>query len=118
MWSLARIVAACGVISFASGTQIAAAQVGTPPAEAGQHGAGTGELNHQDSNMGSGSGNTGGANNGVGTQGSLDHDAGKASSTVAGVKGGTTSFGGGESSKATGQKLESDPSQGGGKQHQ
>ena len=72
------------------------------------------ESNSQSSNMGPATGNRGDANNGVGTQGSLDSSPGKASSTVSGVNGGTTSFGG-SSSKGAGGPVESDPTQGGSK---
>ena len=64
----------------------------------------------ESSSMAPGSGNTGAANNGIGTSGSLDRDAGKASSTVAGMNGGKT---GGASSPGAGGKIESDPTQGG-----
>ncbi len=60
-------------------------------------------------------GNNDAANNGVGTEGSLDHDAGKASSTVAGM-GGKGAVGGGNTGKVTGAPVESDPAQGGGMQ--
>lgn len=70
----------------------------------------------ESSSMAPSSGNTGAANNGVGTSGSLDHDAGKASSTVAGVNGGKTGFGGGNSLAGAGGKIEGDPAQGGGNQ--
>lgn len=61
------------------------------------------------------SGNNGAANNGVGTKVSLDHDAGKASSTVAGMGGGKAGVGG-DSSKASGGPVENDPALGGCKQ--
>jgi hypothetical protein len=75
----------------------------------------TGETGHQSSNMGPATGNRDGANNGVGTEGSLDHDAGKASSTVSGMNGSNTSFGGAKSQGST-AKVEGDPTQGGGGQ--
>lgn len=78
---------------------------------------------HPDSTMAPGSGNRGSANNGVGTSGSLNKQAGTASSTVKDM-GGTAQLGnkasptgkpaGGAGSGDT--KLETDPSQGGGKQ--
>jgi len=73
------------------------------------------EAASQSSNMGPGTGNKDDANNGVGTEGSLDQNNGKASSSVAGMNGSNTGFGG---SKAQGadSKVESDPTQGGGKQ--
>jgi hypothetical protein len=66
--------------------------------------------------MGLPTGSGAGANNGVGTQGSLDSSPGKASSSVAGVNGSGTSFGGNGSAKGTGGAIESDPTQGGGQQ--
>ena len=102
-----RIVAALAALLLGISSSI------VPPALA-QTGKAPGEKDS--SNMGPSSGNTGGANNGVGTSGSLDHDAGKASSTVAGVNGGKTSFGGGASAPGAGGKIESDPTQGGGDQ--
>ncbi len=65
--------------------------------------------------MGPATGNRGNANNGVGTQGSLDSNPGKASSSVSGVNGGTTSFGGGSSAKGADGPVEGDPTQGGSK---
>lgn len=75
------------------------------------------EASHQDSSMGPATGNRDGANNGVGTQGSLDSSPGKASSTVVGVHGGKTGIGSGSSTGAGGP-LESDPTQGGSKKPQ
>lgn len=98
-----------GAAIAATALRPAAAQSGPAASQPNQS-----ESNSQSSNMGPGTGNNGAANNGVGTTGSLDHDAGKASSTVAGVKGGSTSFGG-NSAQGTG-KMESDPTQGGGSQ--
>lgn len=74
----------------------------------------TSETGHQSSNMGPATGNRDGANNGVGTEGSLDHDAGKASSTVSGMNG-STGLGGAKSQGST-AKVEGDPTQGGGTQ--
>lgn len=71
----------------------------------------------ESSSMGPASGNKDGANNGVGTAGSLDHDAGTASSTVAGVNGGKTGFGGNTIKPDKGNEVETDPTQGGGKPH-
>ena len=71
----------------------------------------------ESSNMGPGTGNNGTANNGVGNSGSLDHDNGSASSTVAGVNGSKTGFGGNTVKPGAGGALETDPAQGGGKQH-
>ncbi len=97
------------------------ALVSVPPADAQSGPAASkpnqSEANSQSSNMGPATGNTGAGNNGVGTQGSLDSNPGKASSTVAGVNGGSTGFGGGASSKGTGT-VESDPTQGGNKKPQ
>ncbi len=75
------------------------------------------EAKNQSSNMAPATGNNGVANNGVGTDGSLDHDHGKASSTVAGM-GGAKAGTGGDSSKASGGPVENDPALGGGKQRQ
>ena len=92
--------------------QPAAAQGGPAASKPNQS-----ESNSQSSNMGPATGNAEAGNNGVGTQGSLDSDPGKAGSTVSGVNGGTTGFGGGASSKGTGT-VESDPTQGGSKKPQ
>ena len=73
------------------------------------------EAAHQSSNMGPATGNKGDANNGVGTDGSLEQDHGKASSTVAGM-GGKAAVGGGNTGKVSGGAVESDPAQGGGTQ--
>jgi hypothetical protein len=78
---------------------------------------------HPDSTMAPGSGNSGSANNGVGTSGSLNKQAGTASSSVKDM-GGTAQLGNKASptDKPSGDassgdtKLETDPSQGGGKQ--
>ncbi len=99
-----------GVVAFAAlmlglSVHAAAAQTGKAPGEVGS------------SNMAPSSGNTGAANNGVGTSGSLDHDAGSASSTVTGVNGGKTGFGGGAAKSGVGGEMETDPAQGGGKPH-
>lgn len=72
------------------------------------------EASHQNSPMGPATANQDAGNNGVGTLGSLDSSPGKATSTVAGVNGGTTGIGGG-SSKGAGGTVESDPTQGGSK---
>jgi len=68
----------------------------------------------QGSRMGLPNGNISGANNGVGTEGSLDRNAGKATSTVAGVRGGTASFGASDGGHA--KPAENDPAIGGGDQ--
>jgi len=58
---------------------------------------------------------TQGANNGVGTEGSINGQNGTASSTVAGAPGGTTPF---KSNGNASGPMESDPAQGGGQQKQ
>ncbi len=75
------------------------------------------EASHQNSPMGPATANQDSGNNGAGTLGSLDSSPGKATSTVAGVNGGTTGIGGG-SSKGAGGAVESDPTQGGSKRTQ
>ncbi len=71
-----------------------------------------------DSNMASPSGNTGGANNGIGHQGSLTGDAGSHSSTVTGAAAAARI----PTNPKTADRphndpaVENDPSQGGGKQ--
>ncbi len=99
-----RVVAVAAALMLGLSMHAASAQTGKAP----------GETNS--SNMGPATGNNAGANNGVGTAGSLDHDAGSASSTVTGVNGGKTNFGG-SASKPAGGEMESDPAQGGGKPH-
>lgn len=110
-----KIVATFGLSMLAIpnvGIWPVAAQTETAPGHAGE-----GEIKHQSSDMEPASGNNAGANNGAGTQGSLDGgDAGKASSTVAGVNGGKTGFAAGPSNKSIGGVVESDPALGGGKQ--
>ena len=69
------------------------------------------EASGQSSRMAPASGNNGPANNGTGTSGSLDHDAGSHSSTVTPATMGT----GGGNTGAAGPK-ESDPALGGGSQ--
>jgi hypothetical protein len=73
----------------------------------------SGESTNESAKMGPATGNNEGANNGVGTAGSLDHDAGTASSTVSGMKGGATGFGGGTPSRDSAAKVEGDPALGG-----
>jgi hypothetical protein len=92
--------------------QTAAAQSGPTASKLYQS-----ESNSQFSNMGPATGNTEAGNNGVGTQSPLDSNPGKAGSTVAGVNGGSTGYGGGTSSKGTGT-VESDPTQEGSKKPQ
>ena len=75
------------------------------------------EASHQNSPMGPATANQDDGNNGVGTLGSLDSSPGKATSTVAGVNGGTTGIGGG-GGKGAGGAIESDPTQGGSKKSQ
>ena len=108
------VLAATIAAILAGAPGIAAAQAGTsagPGSGPAASQPNQSEANSQTSNMGPAIGNRGDANNGIGTQGSLDHDAGKASSTVTGMKGGTAALGG-QSSQGTG-KMESDPTQGG-----
>ena len=93
---------------LALGLQAAAAQTGGPAATRPDQS----EASHQNSPMGPATANQDAGNNGVGTLGSLDSSPGKATSTVAGVNGGTTGIGGG-SSKGAGGSIESDPAQGG-----
>lgn len=103
MWSHARVVAVVGAMSvalFGPSLQIANAQTSPTPAEGG---------------LATRPGAAPGANNGVGTAGSLDANPGKASSTVSGVSGGKTGFGAGSSSQGAGGKVESDPTLGGSK---
>lgn len=61
---------------------------------------------------------TAGANNGVGTAGSINGQNGSATSTVTGAAGGGTPFKGGEAGKGASGPMESDPAQGGGQQRQ
>ena len=98
--------AACAATAFILvGPGLATAWAQAPSSEAAR----------QSSNMGPATGNNQGANNGVGTEGSLDQDRGKASSTVAGM-GGKAAVGNGNTGKVTGGAVESDPAQGGGTQ--
>ena len=71
---------------LALGLQAAAAQTGGPAATRPDQS----EASHQNSPMGPATANQDAGNNGVGTLGSLDSSPGKATSTVAGVNGGTT----------------------------
>lgn len=103
MMSYARIVAVLGALGFAvfgPGLQVANAQTSPTPAEGG---------------LATRPGTAAGANNGVGTAGSLDSNPGKASSTVTGTNGGKTDFGAGGSNQGAGGKMESDPTLGGSK---
>lgn len=100
-----RAVAAVAALILALSMHTAAAQSGKPSGEAGS------------SNMGPATGNKDNANNGIGTAGSLDHDAGSASSTVAGMNGSKTGFGGNTVKPNKGNEVETDPTQGGGKPH-
>lgn len=103
---LIKAAAACGAAAcIVAGPGLRAAWAQAPSNEAA----------HQSSDMGPATGNNQGANNGVGTDGSLEQDHGKASSTVAGM-GGKARVGGGNSGKVTGSAVESDPAQGGGTQ--
>ena len=102
MGSHARVVAVLGTMSvalFGPSLQMANAQSNPTPAEGG---------------LAARPGAAPGANNGVGTAGSLDANPGKASSTGSGMSGGTTDFGTG-SSQGAGGKMESDPTLGGSK---
>ena len=74
------------------------------------------EAGSQSSNMGLPPDDNQDANNGTGTDGSIEHDHGKASSTVAGINGSTTGMGGNSSSKGADKPLEDQPSVGGGTQ--
>ncbi len=47
MWAQASKITIFAALTFGAGMQFANAQVGTPPAQAGQRGAGTGELSTQ-----------------------------------------------------------------------
>ncbi len=76
------------------------------------------EADRQDSRMGLPSAGTEGANNGVGTAGSIDGQEGKASSTVSGVAGSGTSINTQGSNRGAGGAVENDPAQGGGQQRQ
>ena len=71
------------------------------------------EAGSRSSKMGIPTGTSAGASNGVGTEGSLDHDAGKSSSTVSGMHGGTASFGRGAQPT---KPAENEPAIGGGDQ--
>ena len=93
---------------LALGLQAAVAQTGGPATTRPDQS----EASHQNSPMGPATANQDAGNNGVGTLGSLDSSPGKATSTVAGVNGGTTGIGAG-SSKGAGGPIESDPAQGG-----
>jgi len=105
-----RVVAAVATLMLSLSSHTALAQADKAPGKA------PGEA--ESSNMGPGTGNNGAANNGIGTSGSLDHDAGSASSTVAGVNGSKTGFNGNTIKPGTGTEMETDPAQGGGKPHQ
>lgn len=105
MRALTKMTVFLGTLAFVlAGPSLKTAQAQAPSSEA----------THQSSDMAPGTGNNGAANNGVGTDGSLDHDHGKASSTVAGM-GGAKAGVGGDSSKATSGPVESDPGLGGSK---
>ena len=73
------------------------------------------EAGSQSSNMGLPP-TDGHASNGVGTEGSLDHDHGKASSTVAGIGGSTTGITTGGNNQDSAKPAENQPSVGGGSQ--
>lgn len=97
--------------------------LGVPAAAAAQSGEPS-QAAHPNSDMGPAAGNSGDAGNGVGHAGSLTEDHGSHSSTVTGM-GGAASLGDKGShpspangSNAGGTKLETDPTQGGGQQHQ
>lgn len=100
-----QAIAAVAALTLCLSVHAASAQTGKPPGEAGS------------SNMGPASGNRGAANNGVGTAGSLDRNAGTASSTVAGVNGGKTGFGANTIKPGKANEVETDPTQGGSKPH-
>lgn len=69
----------------------------------------------QSSTMAPPSGNRDGANNGIGTSGSLDHNDGTASSTVNGANS-PVARGAQGSNRGAGGAIENDPALGGGKQ--
>ena len=73
------------------------------------------EAGSQSSNMGLPPDDNEHANNGVGTDGSLDHDHGTASSTVMGMHGSQTPIAKGSSQGVT-KPVENQPSVGGGSQ--
>ncbi len=74
------------------------------------------EAGSQSSNMGLPPDDNEHANNGVGTQGSLEENHGSASSTVLGVHGGQTPIATG-SSQGVAKPAENEPAQVGGTQH-
>ncbi len=100
-----QVITAFAALMLGLSMHTVAAQTSKAPGEAGSN------------NMGPATGNTDKANNGIGTAGSLDHDAGSASSTVAGVNGGKTGFGGNTIKPDKGNEVETDPAQGGSKPH-